>query len=59
LAIFLGYVIAPCFQILLWEALSLKATLFVFFLFSLVGLFFSLKLQSFPSNQKQQELEER
>ena len=56
LAIFLGYVLAPSFQIFFWGVLSLKATLFIFFLLSLFGLFFSIKLQSMPSAKIVQEL---
>lgn len=56
LAIFIGYVLAPTFQIFFWGVLSLKTTLFIFFLLSLIGLIFSLKLQSMPSSKLVQEL---
>ena len=44
LAVFLGYVIAPTFQILLWQVLSLQKLLFIYFLFSLIGICLCLYL---------------
>jgi MFS family permease len=44
LAVFLGYVIAPTFQMLLWNILSLQKLLFIYFLFSIIGLMLSLYL---------------
>ena len=56
LAIFLGYVLAPSFQIFFWGVLSLRATLFIFFLLSLIALILSLRLQSMPCSKVAQEL---
>jgi hypothetical protein len=44
LAVFLGYLIAPSFQIFLGSILSLQKLLLIYFVFSLVGICLALYL---------------
>jgi hypothetical protein len=44
LAVFLGYVIAPTFQMLLGSLLSLQKLLLIYFIFSIVGIMLAIYL---------------